>query len=98
MKGRCLMKYNCIIFDSEKEFRKYLIQKSKSIKRLIIFEDNLDSMIFFYCFMNNKTIVASKEYSYKDFMIFKKDYIMLSNELHLIISVVQHQMIEFRKI
>ena len=81
------MEFKCIIFDSELEFRKYVIQYSKELRRIIIFEDTLDEFIFFYCFMKDNTIVATKELSTKNFSSFKSSYLQLVTKLNCNASI-----------
>ena len=44
------MNYEMTIFNSEKDFRKYVIQNRNNISQIIVFEDILDHVVFFYCF------------------------------------------------
>ena len=81
------MELKCIIFDSELEFRKYVIQYSTSIQRIIIFEDSLEQFIFFYCFFEDNVIAAAKELSTKNFSSFKSSYIQLVTKLNCNASI-----------
>ena len=54
------MKYNYIGFNSELEFRNYVLHNKNNIDKLYVFEDTLDNIIFFYCITINGTIVATK--------------------------------------
>ena len=81
------MEFECIIFNSELEFRKYVIQHVKNIQRVLVFEDELDQMIFFYCFTKGHIYVSTKELSIKDFSSFKETYSHLASELHLNIGI-----------
>ena len=65
MKGSYIMEIKTTIFNSEIEFRKYVILNSDNVSQIIIFEDILDSTIFFYCFTKNSFIVATKEHTKK---------------------------------
>lgn len=72
-----------IVFDSEKEFRKYLIKNYKDIINVILLEDKLENIIFFYSFTNNNLIIASKHSSTTDFEFFYKIYQKLIEKLEL---------------
>ena len=61
------MKLNTHILSSELEFRNYIQKDIENIIKIIIFEDILDKTIFFYCFMNNNTIIATKESTLNNF-------------------------------
>lgn len=69
------------ILSSELEFRKYIIQNRRDIKRIFICEDSLDNLIYFYCFANDNVFVATKEQSAKKMASFIKTYLKLSFEL-----------------
>lgn len=77
---------NTIIFDSEIKFRKYLIKNSEDIISIILFEDKLDNTIFFYCFMNNNLILASKNSSINNFEYYLEIYMKLIVKLNLYIE------------
>ena len=72
-----------IVFDSEKEFRKYLIKNYKDIINVILLEDKLENIIFFYSFTNNNLIIASKHSSITDFEYFYKIYQKLMEKIEL---------------
>ena len=72
-----------IIFNSELEFRNYVILNSKRISSIIVFEDLLDCTIFFYCFFQEGLIVATKEHSENNFSTYRKIYQQLKAELNL---------------
>ena len=80
------MELKTIIFNSELEFREYVIQNSKRISHIIVFEDFLDHTIFFYCFLEGSLIVATKEQSANNFSTYKKIYQQLATELELLIN------------
>ena len=65
---------NTIIFDSELKFRQYLIKYSKNINNMIILEDKLDNIIYFYGFTCDDLIIATKESSLKNFEYYTKIY------------------------
>lgn len=77
------MSLEIITFNSELEFREYVIQHSKGIERLLVFEDTLDQMIFFYCFAKSGSYVATKEHLFENFNAFKHIYTQLANKLEL---------------
>ena len=49
------------VLKSELEFRKYIILNSNLISKIIIFEDSLEGITYFYCFSNDEVIAATKE-------------------------------------
>ena len=91
MKGCYVVGIKTIIFDSEKEFRKYVIQNSQNIKSIIVFEDTPDHVIFFYCFMGKDLIIATKEPASKNFFSYKKLYQKLATKFKLNIIPVPEQ-------
>ncbi len=74
---------NTIIFDCEFKFRQYLIKYSKNINNMVILEDKLDSVIFFYSFTDDNLILASRESSLKSFEYYNKIYRKLTKKLGL---------------
>ena len=74
------MKLNTHILSSELEFRNYIQKDIENIIKIIIFEDILDKTIFFYCFMNNNTIIATKESTLNNFSSYVKLYKDLTNK------------------
>lgn len=74
------MELKTIIFNSELEFRKYVILNSKLISQIIVFEDAPDHTIFFYLFVQKGLIIATKEPSSKNFSYYRKIYERLANE------------------
>lgn len=74
---------NTIVYDSELKFRKYLIKNSDDIINVIILEDKLDNIIYFYSFTNNNFIISSKEYSKEAFEYYSKIYKNLLKKLKL---------------
>jgi hypothetical protein len=91
MKGCYVVGIKTIIFDSEKEFREYVIQNSQNIKSIIVFEDTPDHVIFFYCFLKKGLIIATKEPSTKNFFAYKKSYQKLATKFNLTIIPVPEQ-------
>ena len=77
------MNYEMTIFNSEKDFRKYVIQNRNNISQIIVFEDILDHVVFFYCFNQNKILTTAKETKYKDFSTYYKIYSLLSKKFNL---------------
>lgn len=77
------MEIKSIIFDSESEFRRYVILNSKDISRIIIFQDTFENVVFFYCISFDLTISATKEHSICNFPKYKKDYSKLASQLNL---------------
>ena len=92
------MNFKTIIFNSELEFRKYVIQHSKDIQRIVVFEDIPDNTIFFYCFMQKKTITATKESSSKNFFSYLTIYEQLAFKLQLHVISYKHKELEIYKI
>ena len=68
------------ILNSELEFRDYLIENINYINKIIVFEDILDHVIFFYCFMENNTIIATKELELNNFSYYAKVYKYLAKK------------------
>lgn len=69
------------ILNSELEFRNYIISFSNEIMKIIIFEDTLDNIIYFYCF-TRKLILATKE-SNKPFVDYVSIYTQIKDKLNL---------------
>ena len=61
------MEYESIIFQNENAFRQYLLENINLVKKLYIFEDKLEHKIYFYCFLNNNYVIATKEDIPNDF-------------------------------
>ena len=68
------------IINSELEFRNYILKYKDYIKKIIVFEDSLDNIVYFYLFTNN-TILATKEKNsiFEDYI---KIYINLKDDLN----------------
>lgn len=79
---------NTIIFNSELEFRNYLIEHLEDILNVILLEDKLDSVIYFYSFTKNDLLLSSKELSIKDFDYYSKKYKKLIKTLNLSIDYI----------
>lgn len=77
------MELKTIIFNSELEFRKYVILNSNQASRIIVFEDVLDNTIFFYCFIKEDLIVSAKERSANNFSTYREIYSNLASNLQL---------------
>ncbi len=77
------MRLDTIIFNSELEFRNYVIQNLKTIDGLIIFEDPLEDVLFFYGFWQNSVVIATKEHSCSKFEKYKKIYKKIANMYYL---------------
>lgn len=75
-----------IVFNSEKEFRKYLIKNYEDIINVILLEDKLNNYIFFYSFTNNNLIITSEHSSLTNFDYFSKTYQKLMKKLELSIE------------
>ena len=82
------MKIRTIILSSEIEFRNYVISNYPNISQVIIFEDILDGVSFFYCFFKDGTIIATKEFMYKPFSHFRKIYSDMAK--HINFSIVNN--------
>lgn len=80
------MKIRTVILSSEVEFRNYVISNSQNISQVIIFEDILDCVSFFYCFCKDGTIVATKEFMCKSFSFFRKTYNDVAAHTNLSVS------------
>lgn len=85
------MELKTIIFNSELEFRNYVILNSKDIFHILIFEDVLDCTIFFYCFTKTYWLVATKEPSSKGFSTYEDIYTDLSKENGFKIVAIYNQ-------
>jgi hypothetical protein len=79
---------NTIICNSELEFRNYLIEHSDEIINVMVLEDKLDKVIYFYSFTKNSLIIASKEFYPKDFGYYSKKYQKLIKTLGLNIEYI----------
>ena len=73
------------VFNSELEFRKYVILNSKDVCKLFVSDDILENFIYFYCIFSDKSIIAAKEVSRNNFSYYNKIYRQLSEELNLYI-------------
>ena len=91
MKGCYTMGLTTIIFNSESEFRKYIILNAKYVAQIFVFEDELDHVIFFYCITKNHLIVATKEPSSKNFFSYKENYEKLAEKLKLKATPISNQ-------
>lgn len=80
------MKFKTIIFNSELEFRRYVFQNVKDIFQIYVFEDVLDHIIFFYCFTQEGSIVATKEPSSNKLSYYIEMYKLLTKEFNICIS------------
>lgn len=69
-----------IILNSELVFRNYIIRRVEFIDKIIIFGDTLDNNIFFYCFMHDGTIIATKELELNRFSYYVNVYNFLVKE------------------
>ena len=87
------MEFKTIIFNSELELRDYVIRHSKGICQIVLFEDILDSTIFFYWFYKERLIIAAKESSQKNFSSFLEKYNRLASEHNFNISSSFNQML-----
>ena len=85
------MKYEITILISEENFREYAISNFKDIYQIIIFEDILDHVIFFYCFKKKKTIIAAKEFFYDNFYFYKNYYKKLAKQINFSVSNYKNQ-------
>ena len=91
MKGCYTMGLTTIIFNSESEFRKYIILNAKDIAQILVFEDKLDHVIFFYCFTRKDLVVATKESSLKSFFTYQDTYQKLAERFKLKITPIPNQ-------
>lgn len=76
------MEYKINIFDSELEFRNNVILITKRISQIYVFEDVLDSVIFFYCFLEDASVFATKDFS-ADFSYYREIYMNLASKFQL---------------
>ena len=77
------MKSEINIFNSELEFRNHVILNSKRISQIYVFEDILDSIIFFYCFREDYSVFATKEASSNNFSYYREIYMHLASIINL---------------
>lgn len=77
------MKSEINIFNSELEFRNHVILNSKRISQIYVFEDILDSIIFFYCFLEDYSVFATKEASSDHFSYYREIYTKLASKYQL---------------
>ena len=76
------MELQTIIFNSELEFRNYVIHNSGRALHIIVFEDVLSNVVFFYCFFQGGLVVAAKEFLWDDsFFVYKEIYEHLATKL-----------------
>ncbi len=66
------------ILKSEIELRKYINSHKNIIMKIIVFEDTLDNVVYFYCFTKN-IMLATKEF--KKFECFINIYNEIYKEL-----------------
>ena len=74
------------ILGSENELRAYVLSNAQNICQIIVFEDILDKTIFFYCFKTDNSIVATKEFFYKNFSFYKRCYKKLAKQINFSVS------------
>ena len=72
------MELQTIVLNSEYVFRNYVISNLRNIYEIIIFEDSLDNVIFFYILTKDGFIIAAKDKDIKKFYFFKKLYIQIT--------------------
>ena len=80
------MELETILLCSELEFRHYVTQHRNTVQGIWIWEDVLDSIIYFYCFCSQGTIVATKESIYMHFPYYLGIYELLAKELSFQVS------------
>ena len=76
------MNLKTIILNSELVFRNYIVRRIEFIDKIIIFGDTLDNIIFFYCFMDDGTIIATKELELSRFSYYVDVYNFLAKNYH----------------
>lgn len=88
------------IFNSELEFRNYIILNIEDVDKIWIFEDDLDHMIFFYCFLLDGSFIATKELSTNNFDSYKKVYkkLMKLLKLHIIQEHNHSKILKLKKL
>ena len=85
------MEFKTITLNSEYEFRNYVISNTQNISKIIIFEDNLENIIYFYCFYKNGNIIATKELNHIDFFHIKETYKDLATDFSFSFSKYKNQ-------
>ncbi len=79
-----------ILFPTEWDFRQYVIQKITLVQRIVIFEDLLDHVVFFYGFTKDMNVLATKEPARKNMEYFIRTYQKLANEHHFHMTSCQN--------
>lgn len=90
------MKINSIVFNSEIEFRESVIYNYNYIDKIYIFEDSLDNIIYFYCFLYNKSFFATKTYN-NDFIYYSTIYKKLQKELKISFESKNPKILKLKK-
>ena len=84
------MKQDCKIVNSESQFRSYVSNNFLNISKIIIFMDYLDNTIYFYCFCNDGSFVATSEYNLKRIYYFERKYFKLSKAINFEIDYLNY--------
>lgn len=79
------------IFNSELSFREYLINNSNNIKKIYLFEDKLDNIIYFYCFFLDRSVIAAYKKNLDNFDYYCTLYKNIANYNQLNISISKEQ-------
>lgn len=87
------------IFNSELEFREQIILNYKFIDKIFVFADELDKKIYFYCFLLNGNIFATKETLKNNFSYYNEIYknMMLKLELNVFFESNKHKVLRLEK-
>ena len=76
-----------IILNNEVEFRNYINSHKLEIKKLYLFHDKLDNIIYFYCILLNNTIIATKEIFNNNYSYYKNIYIGIISNHNFIMNI-----------
>ena len=87
------MEKELVIFDSEMKFRSCVTSHPENVFRIIIFEDILEHVIFFYCVGFENLIYAAKDFDYKHFSSFVQTYIEFAKQFNLYFTSETHHLI-----
>ena len=68
------MQFKCTIYNSELEFRKQIESNSLSINKMYVYEDTLSNVIYFYAFIEEKTMIATKEIADNNYLYYYQLY------------------------
>lgn len=87
------MEKRTIVLNSEFEFRNCVIQNSKNVNQILVFDDKQHEVVFFYCFTTIGLVYTAKELSIVNFEKYKNYYKRLATECGLCIFPGTSQLI-----